>query len=149
MLGNNQNDMSHIDDESPVVNWAKIIALLTFTYGLILLMWVIRYLSIKRQQCHLTHERPWFRQHFLFIHRCRRINLWSFPLLRCVFRRRLVLRTRKERPNEKRSRWEANCQRKSYERTPQHWMILSEFMYFFIFQTKIIYQHLNNMITEG
>jgi len=31
------------EPESPVVNWSKIIGLLCFTFGLIALMWVIRY----------------------------------------------------------------------------------------------------------
>lgn len=37
-----------IETEPASVNWAKIIGLLCFTFGLIALIWVIRYLFILR-----------------------------------------------------------------------------------------------------
>lgn len=43
MFGDMKVAVDDNEPEHPAVNWAKIIALLCFTFGLIALMWVIRY----------------------------------------------------------------------------------------------------------
>ena len=43
LQGSQQNEDSNTETESPVVNWAKLITLICFTFGLIVLIWAIRY----------------------------------------------------------------------------------------------------------
>jgi len=44
MFENMNVAIDNAEEESPAVNWAKISGLLCFTYGLIALIWVIRYI---------------------------------------------------------------------------------------------------------
>lgn len=43
MFENMKVAVDNEEPENPVVNWAKIMALIFSTFGLIVLMWVIRY----------------------------------------------------------------------------------------------------------